>query len=60
MTILESNYGNNLVMRVGNMTTVYLVIFVRFLFSQEGQICEFRNLAKIIILIALLKKNINS
>ena len=37
--------------------TVDLLIFV-FQFSWEGQICEFRNLAKIII-IALLMKNEN-
>ena len=40
--------------------TVDLVIFARFLFSRGGQIPEFKNLAKIIIIIALLKKNENS
>ena len=43
--------------------TVDLVIFARFYFSQisrEGQIREFKNLAKIIIIEALLKKNANS
>ena len=40
--------------------TVDLVIFARFLFSRAGQTPEFKNLAKIIIIIALLKKNENS
>ena len=43
-------------------TTVDLVIFVRFYFlrvSRGGQIREFKNLAKIIIMITLLKKNEN-
>ena len=42
------------------MYTVGLVIFARFQFSQisrGGQIREFKNFAKIIIMIALLKKN---
>ena len=40
-------------------TTVDLVIFARFYFlrvSRGGQICEFKNLTKIIIMITLLKK----
>ena len=43
--------------------TVNLTIFARFLFSrisQAGQIREFKNFAKIINIIALLKKNVNS
>ena len=43
-----------------HVVTVDLVIFARFQFSRGGQICEFKNLAKIIIIIALLKKNENS
>ena len=42
--------------------TVDLVIFARFYFSRisrGGQIHEFKNLAKINIIIALLKKNDN-
>ena len=39
---------------------VDLLIFARFVFSRGGQIPEFKNLAKIIIIIALLKKNENS
>ena len=42
--------------------TVDLVIFAGFLFSpiSRGKIREFKNLAKIIIIIVLLKKNENS
>ena len=40
--------------------TVDLVIFARFLFSPGGQIREFKNLAKIIFMIGLLKKIENS
>ena len=36
---------------------VDLVIFVRFKFSLEDQIYEFKNLAKIIIILTLLEKN---
>ena len=47
----------NPIMMYDNMYTVDLVIFARFLFesqfSQGGQIREFKNLTKIIIIIAL-------
>ena len=42
-------------------TTLDLVLFARFKFQRisRGQIREFKNCAKIIITIALLKKNTN-
>ena len=45
-----------------NPYTVDLVIFTRYLFSQIffGQIRKFKNIAKIILIIMLLKKNENS
>ena len=45
------------------LNTVHLVIFARFYFSRISRgrpIRKFKNLAKIIIIIALIKKNENS
>ena len=58
----KTRHGKNIVL-LGFFNTVDLVIFASFQFSRisrGGQIREFKNLAEIIIIIALLKKNENS
>ena len=62
LTLSVQNCKNIASFSVTKEDTVDLVRFARFQFSRisRGQIRKFKNLAKIIILIALLKKNGNS